>query len=136
MKTLNIYYDDSLRRSVVEEPEYVNKDGKTFHGCQNDQVQGPMPVDFDGTLLNAEMNPNRIVGTTNANKINHGTAEPEMRALYILLTMDNDGGMEVLKYAGALCVENPMVYKSKPVQLALSVYTVSIFAIVSCHISF
>ena len=56
----------------------------------------------------------------------NGMTEPEMRAHYILLTMDNDGGMKVLKYAGALCAENPTVYRSQPVQLALTVYKVRV----------
>ena len=129
MKTLNLYYDDNLTRSVKEEKEYTNmdktKDGKTlWHGCTNDQVQGPIPLDYDGTQLNAKSINSRIIGKE-CKGINNATAEPEMRALYILLTMDNDGGMEVLKYAGALCAENPMVYKSAPVQLALNVYKVN-----------
>lgn len=119
MKTLNLYYDDTLNRSIVEEE---NSAQQPCHGCQNEGIQGPTPTDFDGTVLNGDHSHTRILGKKDLKGIHNGTAEPEMRALYILLTMDNDGGMEVLKYAGALCVENPMVYKSKPVQLALSVY--------------
>jgi len=49
----------------------------------------------------------------------------EMRGLYILLTIDNDGGMEVLKYAARLYRHRPEVYHSKPVQLALDIFKVS-----------
>jgi hypothetical protein len=45
-----------------------------------------------------------------------------MRGLYILLTMNNEGGMEVLKYSGRLCTQKPDIFYSKPVQLALSIF--------------
>lgn len=44
--------------------------------------------------------------------------------LYILLTLNNEGGMEVLKFSGRLCVEKPAIFYSKPVQLALSIFQV------------
>ena len=47
-----------------------------------------------------------------------------MRGLYILLTIDNDGGMEVLKYVARLYRDRPKVYHSRPVQLALAIYKV------------
>lgn len=125
MKTLNAYYDDSLRRSTLEDGDSESgNDGKVLHGCREDFVQGETPKDYDGMLLNNKtISDKRIVGHKNTlNPNSNGTAEPEMRALYILLTLNNDGGMEVLKYVGALSVENSSVYRSKPVQLALDVY--------------
>lgn len=134
MKTLNQYYDDSMGRALVEVPD---KDGNEtravpsdFVGCGSNVVQGTSPVDFDGSdLVNDTSSPAlplRIINKSAANTPNHGTAEPEMRGLYILLTMNNDGGMEVLKYAAQLFRERPEVYHSKPVQLALSIFKVSI----------
>lgn len=147
MKTLNGYYDDALGRATVEEELDVVNDGtkkkstekeKCLHGCQFDVVQGSSPVDFDdgdeddgdnnqkilnNEALDAAIQSKRILGLkNNTNAVSSGTAEPEMRGLYILLTIDNDGGMEVLKYVGKLCIEHPQVYKTKPVQLALSIY--------------
>ncbi|KAI2510245.1 SAC3/GANP family [Fragilaria crotonensis] len=61
----------------------------------------------------------RIIGNKSPAQ---GTAEPEMRAIYILLTLENDGGMEVLKYAAKLSSERPEVFNSKPVQLALEIF--------------
>ena len=42
----------------------------------------------------------------------------------MLLTMNNEGGMEVLKYAAKLFAERPEIYHSKPVQLALEIFKV------------
>jgi hypothetical protein len=53
-----------------------------------------------------------------------------MRGLYILLTIDNDGGMEVLKYAAHLFQRHPDLYHSRPIQLALSIYKVRIDMVV------
>jgi hypothetical protein len=75
---------------------------------------------------------NRIVG--NSNTVS-GTAEPEMRGLYILLTINNDGGMEVLKYAARLSRDRPNIFNSKPVQMALQVYKVLLFSL-SLHYIF
>jgi hypothetical protein len=132
MKTLNQYYDDSLGRSLVEAPDEQGnesrKDILSFkHGCEFDTVQGKNPVDFDGSILSNDGSSadkaKRLIGT-NVDSFHHGTAEPEMRGLYILLTLDNDGGMEVLKYAARLYQKRPEVYNSVPVQLALSVFNV------------
>jgi hypothetical protein len=132
MKTLNQYYDDSLGRSLVEVPdEHGNETRKDFvsfrHGCEFDYVQGKNPVDFDGLILSNDDSltekAKRLIGT-NFGSFHHGTAETEMRGLYILLTLDNDGGMEVLKYAARLYQKRPHVYYSVPVQLALSVFNV------------
>lgn len=99
------------------------------HGCTANSVQGQSPVEFDGSdLNNAENNPQatkRILGKHAVNHPGHGTAEPEMRGLYMLLTMNNEGGMEVLKYAARLFQERPEIYASKPVQLALEIFKVS-----------
>jgi hypothetical protein len=133
MKTLNQYYDDSLRRSVVEVPDENGNETRIdlagfAHGCSSDVVQGISPVDFDGTQLANEQGSvngsRRLVGKHAIQGPNHGTAEPEMRGLYILLTMNNDGGMEVLKYAARLFTERPEVYHAMPVQLALNIYKV------------
>jgi len=134
MKTLNQYYDDSLNRSLVEVPDESGKETRTdlsgfSHGCSSDIVQGTDPVDFDGSVLKNEKgdsaSSSRLIGTQDAvSSLHHGTAEPEMRGLYILLTLDNDGGMEVLKYAAHLYKKRPVVFYSKPVQLALDIYKV------------
>jgi len=135
MKTLNQYYDDPMNRSLVEVPDEYGRETRTDlsaidFGCKSDIVQGANPVDFDGTTLantadtiNAD---HRLIGKHGVGSPHHGTAEPEMRALYILLTMDNDGGMEVLKYAGRLYQRRPEIYLTAPVQLALSIYKVRI----------
>lgn len=134
MKTLNQFYDDSLNRSCVEVPDEngneTRPDVQSSHGCNSDIVQGNNPVDFDGSPMNNDANnplvSKRLIGRHAAKHPSHGTAEPEMRGLYILLTIDNDGGSEVLKYAARLFKERPAVYHSRPVQLALSIYKVSL----------
>ena len=138
MKTLNQYYDDSLNRSLVEVPDEQGKETRTNlssfnHGCKSNSVQGPDPIDFDRTPLmnddNSAVVKRRLLGGKDAvDSAHHGTAEPEMRGLYILLTLENDGGMEVLKYAGRLYQLRPDVYHSTPVQLALNVYKVRLFS--------
>ena len=145
MKTLNQYYDDPRGRSLVEVDGHDNTTarraameakeqgiaaGFTPHGSSADTVQGKNPVDYDGTpLINqfdeASGSFRRLLGTKTAlDAPNHGTAEPEMRGLYILLTIDNDGGMEVLKYVSRIFRQRPHVYHSKPVQLAMQIYKV------------
>jgi len=120
MKTLNQYYDDSEGRSTMEE-----KDADPKHGCQSDAIMGGQdPVDYDGSVLS---NDNSSMGTTSriigqSGQASNGTAEPEMRGLYIILTLNNDGGMEVLKYVSSLYKNRPEIYNSRPVQLALSVF--------------
>ena len=135
MKTLNQYYDDSMNRSLVEVPDENGRETRTDlsavdFGCHADLVQGVNPVDFDGSPLNNATNTvstdKRLVGKHGVGSPHHGTAEPEMRGLYILLTIDNDGGMEVLKYAGRLYQKHPEIYHSAPVQLALSIYKVCV----------
>jgi len=122
LKTLNLYYDDPLERSIVPEPDEVNGSNiVSYHGCQNTTVQGPSPKDYNGNKLYNNDEKRSLWVVTQG----HGTAEPEMRGLYILLTMPNDGGMEVLKYVGSLCVKRPHVFHSKPVQLALAIFRVS-----------
>jgi SAC3/GANP family len=97
MKTLNQYYDDALGRSRVEVPDEAGNETRTVtrgfsHGCTYDIVQGQDPVDFNQSPLanNTASIERRLIG----NSENHGTAEAEMRGLYMLLTIDNDGGME------------------------------------------
>jgi SAC3/GANP family len=134
MKTLNQYYDDSLNRSIVEVPDEQGNETRQNlpdfnHGCTHNAVQGPTPVDFDQTDLRNDntmdaANRRLIGGRAAVTSAHHGTAEPEMRGLYILLTLENDGGMEVLKYAARLYQLRPNVYQSSPVQLALNIYKV------------
>jgi hypothetical protein len=134
MKTLNLFYDDSLRRSTVDAPDENGRETRTkiennAHGCESNIVMGVPPVDFDGSALRNDESTvsNRLVGV-GATSPARGTAEPEMRALYILLTLENDGGMEVLKYGAKLSRERPDIFKSKPVQLALKIFKVRVFA--------
>jgi len=144
MKTLNSFYDDALNRSTKEVPEektgretYVpdtnhtantasDKNNASKGGCIYDIVQGQSPTDYNGHPLNNTSDNSlisrRLVGDNINNTIARGTAEPEMRGIYMLLTMDNEGGMEVLKYAARLFKERPSVYHSPPVQLALTVF--------------
>lgn len=141
MKTLNQYYDDSKNRSLVEEADddgnEMRKDISSLtHGCSASSVQGKAPVDYDGSALANENDPalvsSRLIGKEAAQLPHHGTAEPEMRGLYILLTIDNDGGMEVLKYVASLYQKRPVIYQSRPVQLALSIYKVRGLALLIC----
>jgi hypothetical protein len=131
MKTLNQFYDDSMGRALVEVPDGEGNETRTDlsgidYGCGAVTVQGPTPIDYDGSPLSNtdEGEHNRLIGMHAIHGPNHGTAEPEMRGLYILLTMGNDGGMEVLKYASRLYQEWPEVYHTRPVQLALSIFKV------------
>jgi hypothetical protein len=129
LKSLNQFYDDSLNRSMIEvaneQGQEVRTDLRQFsHGCEKDIVQGPNPVDYDGTSLDNSTGDaaHQLIGKRAINSLNHGTAEAEMRGLYIILTIDNDGGMEVLKYAARLYSERPEIYHSELVQLAMTVY--------------
>jgi hypothetical protein len=129
MKTLNQLYDDSLGRSTIEVPDKrgaeTERNLSTYkYGCTEDTVQGVIPIDYDGTTLKNEMDTRSLFGSAVGQSPSRGTAEPEMRGLYILLTIDNDGGMEVLKYAARLFRDRPELYHSRPVQLALSIYKV------------
>ena len=126
MKTLNLYYDDALGRSLNEE---AGDSIEEYHqGCASNIVEGKSPVDFDGSdLSNSSTGSDvskRIIGANGMESPTRGTAEPEMRGLYILLTMNNEGGMEVIKYSGRLCTQRPEIFYSKPVQLALSIFQV------------
>jgi len=127
MKTLNNYYDDALGRSLLmEEGEVAANANAITQGCSSDIVMGKSPIDFDGSVLantpQSEDVSKRIIGNKSNTRNNHGTAEPEMRGLYILLTLNNEGGMEVLKYTARLCVQKPAIFYSKPVQLAMSIF--------------
>ncbi len=124
MKTLNLYYDDAMGRSTEEVSSRENLGHD--QGCASDIVMGKSPIDFDGSPLSNTANGDdvskRLIGKYGTKSPTRGTAEPEMRGLYILLTMNNEGGMEVLKYSGRLCVQRPDVFYSRPVQLALSIF--------------
>jgi SAC3/GANP family len=131
MKTLNQFYDDSMCRALFEVPDEAGCETRLDmsgynHGCEAEIVHGVSPVDYDGTPLSNGTNSihHGLIGTQALRSPHHGTAEPEMRGLYILLTIDNDGGLEVNKYAARLFEERPEVYRTQPVQLALSVYKV------------
>lgn len=132
MKTLNHFYDDALKRSRIEVPDENGNETRNdmtgfSHGCANETVQGKIPSDYDGTtLVNDPSSGTRLIGKDGIQQYHHGTAEPEMRGLYILLTIDNDGGMEVMRYAAHLSRERPEIFQSIPVQLALKIYKASI----------
>jgi len=88
---------------------------------------GPNPVDYDGTTLwnkstNSSFGNKFIQGKIIPSSSKNGTSEAEMRGLYILLTLNNDGGMEVLKFVSRLSSEQPDIFNSQLVQLALKVY--------------
>ena len=127
MKTLNMYYDDADGRATKEDDDNdtsVTDSGLgPVHGCSSDTIMGKNPMDYDGKVLSNKISQHsiskRIIGRES---ISNGTAEPEMRGLYILLTINNDGGMEVLKYSARLLEQSPDIFNSKPVQLALQVY--------------
>ena len=122
MKTLNLYYDDALGRALTE----TASSGSDSQGCVSDIVMGKSPIDFDGSALANDAQSSdasmRIIGNNGMKLPSRGTAEPEMRGLYILLTMNNEGGMEVLAYSGRLCTQKPDIFYSKPVQLALTIF--------------
>ena len=127
IKTLNGLYDDDLNRSTVEVPD--ERTGRETYKSEqsivtNDTVQGCDPVDYNGDLLNNistnKMITRRLICKNSDKAATRGTAEPEMRGIYILLFMKNE--MEVLKYASRLFKERPAVYHSIPVQLALSIF--------------
>mmetsp|Transcript_27630 Transcript_27630/g.42294 ORF Transcript_27630/g.42294 Transcript_27630/m.42294 type:complete len:2013 (-) Transcript_27630:135-6173(-) len=127
MKTLNMLYDDAGGRSTLEEGAGSGGDGDAHHGCGAANIMGgnpPCEYNNGPPLLNDSNNTTSSTSTSRiiGNSSSSGTAEPEMRGLYILLTLNNDGGMEVLKYAGRLSAERPSVFKSHPVQLAMEVY--------------
>lgn len=131
MKTLNQFYDDSMGRALREVPDESGMETRTDftgfnHGCNEESVQGQSPVEYDGTPLisNTSNVTSRLIGVHAVSSSHRGTAEPEMRGLYIVLTIDNDGGLEVNKYASRLYEERPEVYHTEPVQLALSIYKV------------
>ena len=137
MKTLNQYYDDSMGRAYIEVPDEQGRETRTnigdfSHGCKSDACPGVNPVDYDGSPLNntsdtSALPSQRLIGKAGVNTPSRGTAECEMRALYILLTMNNDGGMEVMRYTAALYRDRPEIYNSKPVQLALEIFRVSTY---------
>ena len=115
-KTLELLmhcYDDPKGRSTVEE----NGADNIFHGCQHDVVMGNNPVDYDGTVLDNSSNaaPSRIIGRHSENLI-CGTAEVEMRGLYILLFLSGNG-VDAIKFVSGL---RPEIGSSRLVQLALS----------------
>lgn len=128
---MNQFYDDG--RATIEVPDDKGKETRPnrtdfTHGCSCDDVQGKPPLDFDGSeLVNTASGPRllqRIIGKHAIDHDGRGTAEPEMRGIYMLLTMNNEGGMEVLKYAAKLFEERPNIYNSRPVQLALEIFKV------------
>jgi len=122
MKTLNLYYDDADGRATKPgDFENLESSVSNLHGCTHDFVKGKNPIDYNGKPLvnDSSSVDKRIIGRAS---ITNGTAEPEMRGLYILLTINNDGGMEVLKYSARLSGQSPEIFNSKPVQLALQVY--------------
>jgi len=133
MKTLNQYYDDALGRSTVEIPDENGNETAAkndspesmSHGCMSNVIQGANPVDFDNTPLKNSSDAGNVAARAIGKPNQHGTAEPEMSGLYILLTIDNDGGMEVMRYVAHLSRARPHIYRSRPVQLALSIYKVS-----------
>jgi SAC3/GANP family len=131
LKSLNQYYDDSMCRSLVEvadengNEQRTGSDASKNHGCRESTIQGPPPVDYNGILVDPKASDQCFVGTPASSS--HGTAEPEMRGLYILQTMMNeaDSGLEITKFAFNLLQNRPEVYYSTPVQLALTIFKVS-----------
>lgn len=79
MKTLNLYYDDALGRSLKEEPGHDQNE--FLQGCSSDIVMGKSPIDFDGRVLeNRSSDENirrRIIGANGLKSSTLGTAEPE-----------------------------------------------------------
>ena len=93
---------------------------KYKHGCEMDLPAGPTPVDYSGTVLSKPL-PQEIATRKigNVSSDLHGTHEPEMRSLYMLLNLDNEGGMELTKYAAKL---KQHIFDSAEVQFALKVF--------------
>lgn len=138
IKSLNQFYDDAKGRSLIELPDESGAETRTdltsfSHGCCHSTVQGPTPSDYDGTELgkhDEELVSLRMVGKSAVGSSFRGTAEPEIRGLYILQTMNNDRGLEVRRYVSSLSQERPEIYRTEPVQLAISVFKVSRHAFV------
>lgn len=136
IKSLNQFYDDTLDRALLEVPDADGNETRTdlsnfSHGCKANAVQGKDPVDYDGSpTVNADdpRASRRLIGVVS--EPHRGTAEPEMRGLYILQTMNNDGGMEVRKFVSNLSQKKPEVFRSYPVQLAMAIFKVG--AILFC----
>jgi hypothetical protein len=130
LKSLNQYYDDIMCRSLVEvadeqgNEQRTSADASKNHGCRESIIQGPPPVDYNGILLDPKSSDQCFVGSSASSS--HGTAEPEMRGLYILQTMMNeaDSGLEITRFALNLLQNRPEVYYSAPVQLALTIFKV------------
>ncbi|GMI05691.1 hypothetical protein TrVE_jg12852 [Triparma verrucosa] len=117
LKSLNQFYDDPEERHLldVESPTAQHR-----HGVQMDHPAGINPTDFEGDVLTPqddETVSTRIIG--NKSSPNAGTNEAGMRSLYILLNLDNDGGMEVTKYVACL---KRHIFDSPEVQFALRVF--------------
>jgi hypothetical protein len=94
MKTLNQFYDDSMGRALFEIPDEAGCETRLDmsgfnHGCEAEIVHGVSPVDYDGTPLSNGTNSihHRLIGAQALRSPHHGTTEPEMRGLYILLTI-------------------------------------------------
>jgi SAC3/GANP family len=133
LKSLNQYYDDTMCRSLVEvadekgnEQRVGSEASSNNHGCRESTIQGPTPVDYNGNTIEPKASDQCFVGTSTSSS--HGTAEPEMRGLYILQTMMNeaDSGLEITRFALNLLQNRPEVYYSAPVQLALTIFKVSL----------
>lgn len=120
MKTLNFYYDDSDKRADLEDDS--TDTGNITHGCSFSSVRGPNPCDYNGNSLSNSDDHTCVSRRFIGNLSCSGICEEEMRGLYILLTINNDGGMEVLKYAARLSRDRPAIFNSESVQFALEVY--------------
>ncbi|GMI46322.1 hypothetical protein TrCOL_g9561 [Triparma columacea] len=117
LKSLNQFYDDPENRHLVDEDSPTVK---YKHGCEMDMPAGPTPTDYSGTVL-SKPRPQEIATRKigNVSSDLHGTNEPEMRMLYMLLNLDNEGGMELTKYAAKL---KQGIFDSPEVQFALKVF--------------
>ena len=114
LKSLNEFYDDPRKRGRVEGEGSGSGVGvHGVHGVKAGSVQGPTPVDYTGTPLTSPPTPTLKIGNPKAPHA--ATDERNMRALYMLMTMDNDGGMEVAKLAKRL---DDDVFDSGPVQVS------------------
>jgi len=117
LKSLNQFYEDPENRHLIDDDSPTVK---YRHGCEMDMPAGTTPTNYSGKILSKPLP--QDVATRRIGNIGselHGTNEPEMRSLYMLLNLDNEGGMELTKYAAKL---KQHIFDSPEVQFALSVF--------------
>ena len=84
------------------------------HGVLHDHPMGPNPSDSSPPTP-SDLSSRKIGNPASSDA---GTSEAEMRSLYILLNLDNEGGLEVTRYSARI---PSTVFAGPEVQFALEV---------------